>query len=182
MNRKLIYFCPGILALVSCLAVQAQDLNKIGIWKIKYYKGETLKQEFGIGCVAFQYKNGAFIEIRPDSKNIKNKNTIEIRATLQTILGTDNLPWTNVGISIPEGKMIYFLNNSYPQFNAMGDIFNIKKLADAQLFVTFYDEQMPIARYEFSLKNLKKVSDYVHQEKCLQPLYFERQQSSFENG
>lgn len=156
--------------LASVMALQPMDswsgdlskkLTQIGPWTINYYSDDEVAHYIGNPCAAIQYANGADLMLTADPDQPENKGTIQVFISFAK-------PHNDARVWIDDGmKFDHYLQTYSPQRDGHSGIFPISSLTGGKLFARFGIGQLDTGKFEFPIGNIKAVSAYLHQKRCV---------------
>jgi hypothetical protein len=136
-------------------------IAKIDPWTINFYTDSFLAFAVGGKCAAIQRANGADIEVTADPDHPDNLDTVKVFVAFADA-------YEDARLFVDDGlKTNEYLHTIVLQRHGRESVFSTKQLSGDTLFVTFSRGTREVGRYGFKIGDIKRLSRYLHQEKCL---------------
>ena len=139
----------------------SKTLTNIGPWTIKAYSDEMISHTIGQPCAAVQYANGAELMLLADVEQPENKKTIQLFVSFGG-------PYNEARVWIDDAmKFDHYLANYEVNRHGHSGVFSVSDVIGRKLFVRFEVRRFDVGRYEFQIGDIRAVSAYLHQKKCV---------------
>lgn len=139
----------------------SKTLTRMGPWTIKRYSDDEVAHSVGSPCAAVQYANGADLLVTADPDHPEDKGTVQVFIA-------SGKPYNDARIWIDDGMAFdHYLQAYWPQRHGHSGVFHVASLVGSKLFARFEIGHLDAGRFEFPIGNIKAVSAFLHQKKCV---------------